>query len=509
MEQRLTSQLKPNGYSLKMYGEFKLSNDEDSTLYLSIKSEGILSPLIITPKNEIISGVRRYLVAKQMNIKYVSVIVKDIKKITEYDVISYNLQRRKSEVQWAYELKLVRDKLGSKQGVKLSAENKEIYEKSTKDTFENISDSTYKRILRCVNITKGISPEKTESEIWDDLRNKSISGVKANTLLKSLEKEEADKLNNSAAENYQEYQHECFKILEGDSRDVAREIDNYSIDCLATSPPYWSYREYAKNEGVELGRDIALGEEKTDDEYIDNLVEIITNYKLKMKESSSIFINVMDKVHKNRTCKIPYKLIFKLEEKGFVFLQNIVWFKRNPQPSVNRNMYQPSCEYILHFVLDIDKYYWDYSWMDNLDGNFINPAIHGEDGKVPLIRNIIIPPTSEFTDGEFVTEGLISMTSINKNALNNLLKGKGFKLTHSALYSYEVPLLCILPTTKVNDMCLDVFSGLATTGIVAFATDRSYIGVEKSNEYAVQSKARFIELFQQKNPEAFAFSMNE
>jgi DNA modification methylase len=64
-----------------------------------------------------------------------------------------------------------------------------------------------------------------------------------------------------------------------------------------------------------------------------------------------------------------------------------------------------------------------------------------------------------------------------------------------------VPLLCILPTTKINDVCLDVFSGLGTTGIVAFATDRSYVGVEKSNEYAVQSKARFIEMYLKHNPE--------
>ena len=124
-----------------------------------------------------------------MNIQYVTVIVKDIKKITEYEVINYNLHRRKSEVQWAYELKLVRDRLGSKQGVKLSTENKEIYEKSKKDAFENISDSTNKRILKCVSISKRLFPEKKEIEIWDELREKSISGSKANTLLKSLEKE--------------------------------------------------------------------------------------------------------------------------------------------------------------------------------------------------------------------------------------------------------------------------------------------------------------------------------
>ena len=68
-------------------------------------------------------------------------------------------------------------------------------------------------------------------------------------------------------------------------------------------------------------------------------------------------------------------------------------------------------------------------------------------------------------------------------------------MTHSALYSYEIPMLCILPFTKKNEVCLDVFSGLGTTGIVAYASDRSYIGVENSKVYAAQSKARFIELF--------------
>ena len=56
-------------------------------------------------------------------------------------------------------------------------------------------------------------------------------------------------------------------------------------------------------------------------------------------------------------------------------------------------------------------------------------------------------------------------------------------------------MLFILPTTRRKDICLDIFSGLGTTGIVAYASDRSYIGVENSKLYATQSKARFIELF--------------
>jgi DNA modification methylase len=56
-------------------------------------------------------------------------------------------------------------------------------------------------------------------------------------------------------------------------------------------------------------------------------------------------------------------------------------------------------------------------------------------------------------------------------------------------------MLFLLPTTERNDIYLDIFSWLGTMGIVAFANDRSYIGVENSEIYAAQSKSRFIELF--------------
>lgn len=504
METRNINELTPNTLSIKMYGEFSLANESDYALFTSIRANGILEPIVINKNNVIVSGMRRFSIAQMIaKLQRVPVRIVDINEVSELDIIEYNLQRVKNDVQWAYELEVIRKELGSKQGVKLNDEGKAKLEKIKKQVSKNISDSTRKRVISAVKIQRELNPEKNESEIWAELNKEVENGVKVNTLLKNLEQRKAKEINAEKAKEYSDFQHECFKIIEGDSRDIAKQIEDNSIDCLASSPPYWSFRVYSKNDDIEQGRERALGEESTDDEYINNLVEIISNYKSKLKDSSSVFINVMDKVYKNRTCKIPFKLIFKLEEKGFTFLQNIVWFKRNPQPMVNRNMFQTSCEYILHFVIDIEKYYWDYDWMSNIDGRFINPALHGEDGKMPLIRNVIIPPPNEFKDGDFVTEGLISMTSLNKNALNSLLEKKGFTLTHTALYSYEVPMLCILPTTKTNDICLDIFSGLGTTGIVAYATDRNYIGVEKSNEYASQSKARFIELFKIKHPEDF------
>ena len=503
METRAISQLTPNKHSFQLYGEFSLANEEDYSLFTSISVNGILEPLIINGKNEIVSGVRRYFVAKMLNhIKEVPVTVIYLKKISEIDIVEYNLQRVKNDVQLAYELELVRKKLGSKQGVKLDNESKKQLEKIKSIVTNKSSDSTIKRVIASVKMLKELNPEKDEKEIWSELSKKVDKGAKVNTILKNLETQKAKLQNTELSNQYDEYQHECFKIIQGDALTAFKQIDDNSIDNLTSSPPYWDFRFYDQNEGK--ADRTPLGNEPNVDLYIDALVEIFVRYKSKMKSSSSIFINVMDKIFKGKVCEIPSKLSYKMQQQGFEYIQPMMWFKKNPQYQGNQKTHQTSCEYILHFTLGVEKYYQNKYWINELESReLIHDALYGVDGEVPLIRNLIIPPSYIMEDGINHNPSLISTTVINNHALNVLLQNKGFQLTHSALYSYEIPMLCILPYTKRNEVCLDVFSGLATTGIVAYASDRSYIGVENSKIYAAQSKARFIELFKQEHPDAF------
>lgn len=503
METRLISELTPNSHSARLYGEFSLANKEDNALFTSIGVNGILEPLIINSKNEIISGVRRYIVAKMFpSIKKVQVHVVDVKEVSELDVVEHNLQRAKNEVQMVYAYELVREKLGSKQGAKLNAESKKQLEKITSFVRNVISDSKKKRVISSVKILKELNPDMEVSEIWSELSEKVDNGAKVNTILKNLEAQKAKNQNSELANQYDDYQHECFKIIQGDALTAHTQIEDNSIDNLTTSPPYFNFRVYDQNE--EKTDRTPLGNEPNVDLYIDALVEIFVGYKSKMKSSSSIFINVMDKIFKGRVCRIPDKLITKMEENGFVFIQPLMWYKTNPiYQGANRN-HQTACEYILHFSFGVNNYYHNTNWTHELESReLVHDALYGVNGEVPLIKNLIIPPSFLFEDGDNHNPTMVSTGVMNKHALNSLLQKTGFQLTHSALYSYEIPLLCILPHTKKKDVCLDVFSGVGSTGIVAYATDRSYIGVENSKIYAAQSKARFIELFQQEHPEAF------
>ena len=91
--------------------------------------------------------------------------------------------------------------------------------------------------------------------------------------------------------------------------------------------------------------------------------------------------------------------------------------------------------------------------------------------------------------------GLISTGVFNPEKLIELLKSKGFEHNHNALFDFEVPMLCLLVSSKQGDLIMDVYSGLATTGLVSYGMKRKYLGIEFSEDYATQSKARFDAMF--------------
>ena len=54
---------------------------------------------------------------------------------------------------------------------------------------------------------------------------------------------------------------------------------------------------------------------------------------------------------------------------------------------------------------------------------------------------------------------------------------------HPAPFPLELPTNCINLTTKPNDVILDPFMGIGTTGVAALNTNRSFIGYELDEKY--------------------------
>src|SRR5205085_9907319 len=76
------------------------------------------------------------------------------------------------------------------------------------------------------------------------------------------------------------------RIIRGDALKVLQRLPTESIDCVVTSPPYWSLRDY--------GAKLQLGLEASADEYIARLCRIFDEVTRVLKPAGTCWANLGD-----------------------------------------------------------------------------------------------------------------------------------------------------------------------------------------------------------------------
>lgn len=167
----------------------------------------------------------------------------------------------------------------------------------------------------------------------------------------------------------------CIDVLDG-----LKMLDDNSIDCVVTSPPYWGLRDY----GIE-GQ---LGLEKTPEEYVQKLVDVFHDVKRVLKKEGTVWLNLGDSYAGsgspggdfrdgrggdnylrpyNRTGNglkqkdlvgIPWRCAFALQSDGWWLRQDIIWSKPNIMPESVTDRCTKSHEYIFLFAKN-QHYYYD------------------------------------------------------------------------------------------------------------------------------------------------------
>jgi DNA modification methylase/ParB-like chromosome segregation protein Spo0J len=505
------SLLELNPLSESIYGEFSLLSEDDAILFASIKNEGILEPLIVTKSHLVISGNRRLRVANFLNeIENVPVIYSEIDDddVTEYLFIQYNQQRIKDLIQVAREFELIRNHYKIKQGVK--SQNSTISKTAQKTLIDDndTSETTIKRILRAKNIKTTIETSFNDNKSWTDEdswkwlhKQHCIRKKEVNTILNSLVEEKNEFSNSQNSEKKELLNNDFIHIIHGDSSDMSEFLDDKQVDCIPNSPPYFgAVRTYIQDDIFVKSSTkglIQTGHEDTVDEYVENLMKTYRECKRVLKDTGSIFINIADTIEDGVIMNIPFHIIEAMKREGFMCVQTIVWYKINPQP-INSNSFQPSMEYVLHFVKQKD-YKWRVNWYESAD-EFIGNVTYADGGENKRFRNVMIYyPTNSNSSDIPMYQGLFQTTTYNNTFLVKLLKSKGYALQHNALFPLEVPMICVLSTTEPGDTVLDVFGGMSTTGLIAYANGCKYFGVDKSKVYSAKASIR-MEEFLKNNP---------
>jgi DNA modification methylase len=239
-------------------------------------------------------------------------------------------------------------------------------------------------------------------------------------------------------------------IIEGDNLTILKSIPGNKINLIITSPPYFRQRDYGSG----------IGNEKTVDEYINNLIHVFSECVRILKTEGSIIFNLNGAKTKRTNSNNIGKKYFELIESSNLTLEQ-------------KKM--ALCE--LQEVIEEVKMGKLESFRMKIKGIHSEP-FGGQDGgrKYQLLKKGF---TIIKIKGEPIKRDVIEC------AVETI---KGCK--HPAIYPLYIIKELIKLLSKENDIILDPFMGSGTTAVAAKELNRKYIGIEINGEYCKYARER-------------------
>lgn len=318
------------------------------------------------------------------------------------------------------------------------------------------------------------------------------------------------------------------KIICGDNLDVMKKFPNNSIDMIITSPPYFQQRNYGW---------MGIGNEKTVEQYIENLMSVFHECFRVVKDTGSIVFNIGDKYIDGNLLLVPYRFAIEVQkEKKVKLINEITWVKINPSPKQDPKKLVSSKEPFFLFAKSKNYYFNKDAFLEYKDkylknngkkvGNAVGKKyfelieksnlstkekslarkelseviLEAREGKIESfrmkIRDVHALPYGGQAGGRLTqiekkgfTIIKIHGNSIRKDIIESpveTIKGN----IHPAVFPEFIVQELVKLLTKEKDIVLDPFLGSGTTAVVAKRLKRNYIGIEIFDEYVKCAERR-------------------
>lgn len=308
---------------------------------------------------------------------------------------------------------------------------------------------------------------------------------------------------------------EINKIYNESNCETIERMENNSVNCLVTSPPYWGLRDY--------GTKGQIGLEKTVEEYIEKLVNIFDLFMPKLTNDGTMWINLgdtyiskggasrhkgyADPKYKNgrngehiephaypQTFKpkslanVPAMFQIEMCKRGWILRNEIIWRKPNAMPQSATDRFTVDFEKLFFFTKS-EKYYFEQQLepydkpLDRWGGSFKRRAINEK-----LDENGMANANSLARSGRDMRP---NENGRNKRAVWDI-NTEACPEAHFAVYPKELVRNCIQAGCPVGGMVYDPFMGSGTTGIVALELSRNYVGSELNPDYITISDKRIM-----------------
>jgi len=292
------------------------------------------------------------------------------------------------------------------------------------------------------------------------------------------------------------YQEPCLTTLS--------KMENNSIDCVITSPPYWQLRNY--------GYSGQWGLEPTFQLYLEHLWRMMDEIYRVLKPKGTCWVNLGDSYNSNsgggnvntgnaaailqmgRNNKqdkkynskclllIPHRFAIGCIDRGWIIRNDCIWAKRNGMPESVTDRFSKKHEYFF-FMVKSEKYFFD------LD------AIRDKHLGVDAIRS---NGNNEINRGGLRHEQ--NPNGKNPGSVSDFwdIPTKPSTEKHYASYNDSLLVKPVLSGCPKGGIIYDPFFGTGSTGEVALRSDRNFIGSEMSEEYCKITNDRLMPFLAQK-----------
>jgi DNA modification methylase len=325
------------------------------------------------------------------------------------------------------------------------------------------------------------------------------------------------------------------RIINADVFEGLAQLDDESVQCVVTSPPYWGLRCY----GVE-GQ---LGLEPTLSEHIDKMVAVFAEVHRVLRKDGTLWLNYGDcyassvngrsaadtkaagkddRTFRDKPfstvggvlkakdlCMIPNRLAIALQEWGWWVRSEIIWFKPNPMPESIKDRPTSSHEKIW-LLSKTQRYFYDADAVresaltDDLRRPYapgqVDARGNGHDRGGGQLRKIGQKGNANGFRGGSYVNGQPGKRAETGNGENETLSRnmrnvweiatRAYPEAHFATFPPALAERCIKAGCPIGGTVLDPFGGAGTTGLVADQLGRDCTLIELNPEYAAMAERR-------------------
>lgn len=286
----------------------------------------------------------------------------------------------------------------------------------------------------------------------------------------------------------------------GDCLSTLPTLPAESVDCVVTSPPYWSLRDY--------GLHGQIGLETTPDEHVAKMITVFDEVKRVLKKSGTCWVNYGDSYStgknwgkKKNLCLLPERFVIAMQNAGWFVRSEIIWAKPNPMPESVTDRPAAAHEKIFLFT-KAPTYFYDANIVRqrgtdrSLQGsshNINNRIVVRKRGKVPGNRNRVqigLTRLDQMSRAEQCANGrnLRDYEPAPMPVWN--IATVPFTGDHFATFPPELAERCILAGCPQHGVVLDPFSGSGTTGLVALRHSRKAVLIEINEKFMAMAVQR-------------------